>query len=179
MEFSDSSDGVEKRIVDLFTETFTASEGAEEGDLIGRFADALLRDTAKDDIYVFTALDQGQFIGCAIFSRLIYAQDLREVFILSPMAVATDRQGHGIGRALLTHALSVLRDNGVSVAITYGDPAFYAKVGFFPLDEATAAPPLPLSFPYGWIGQSLTGTALLPLQGKSTCVSALNDPALW
>lgn len=125
------------------------------------------------------ALDHREAIGVAIFSRLTYADDPRSVFILSPMAVATDRQGKGVGQALLNHALSVLSDTGVAVAITYGDPAFYGKVGFLPLDEATAAPPLPLSFPTGWIGQSLTDERLYPLQGTCTCVAALNDPAIW
>lgn len=179
MEFQDRSEGSEEQIVNLFASTFTASEGAEEGALIGNLAGNLLRTTPKEDIYAFTALNDGETIGAAIFSRLAYADDPRSVFILSPMAVATDRQGKGVGQALLKHALSVLSDAGVAVAITYGDPAFYGKVGFLPLDEATAAPPLPLSLPMGWIGQSLTDEPLYPLRGACTCVDALNDPAIW
>ncbi|MEW9919505.1 GNAT family N-acetyltransferase [Marimonas sp. MJW-29] len=179
MDFSVKRDGAEEQIVDLFTATFTASEGADEGDLIGSLVSNLLGNTPQNDIYVFTAVDEGEMIGGAIFSRLTYADDPRSVFILSPMAVATDRHGQGIGQALLKYALAVLRDNGVDVAITYGDPAFYGKVGFLPLDEDTAAAPLPLSFPEGWIGQSLTDEPLIPLKGNCTCVAALNEPAIW
>jgi predicted N-acetyltransferase YhbS len=177
--FSDKTEGVEEQIIDLFAATFTASEGADEGALIGNLVSNLLSSTPHEDIYVFTAHDRGEIIAGAIFSRLIYTDDPRSVFILSPMAVVTDRHGQGIGQALLKHALAVLRNNGVAVAITYGDPAFYGKVGFLPLDEDTAAAPLPLSFPMGWIGQSLTEEPLQALKGKCTCVAALDDPAIW
>ena len=101
------------------------------------------------------------------------------VFLLSPMAVATRWQGHGLGQRLLTHALASLREAGVDVAITYGDPAFYGKVGFEPLSQSIARPPLPLSQPEGWIGQSLTKEPLAALSGTSICVAALNDPSFW
>lgn len=179
MEFSVNRGGAEEQIVNLFLATFTASEGTDEGDLIETLVRNLLGGTRQNDMYVFTANDDGELIGGAIFSRLTYADDPRSVFILSPMAVSTNRQGEGIGQALLNHALAVLRDDGVAVAITYGDPAFYGKVGFLPLDEDTAASPLPLSFPVGWIGQSLTGEPLDPLKGKCTCVTALNNPTIW
>lgn len=179
MEFSNTWDGISDRIVDLFTATFSASEGAEEGALIGELVRNLLGGTPQEDIYVFAAIEHGEVIGCAIFSRLNYSDDPRSVFILSPMAVATDRHGKGIGQALLKHALAELRDFDVDVAITYGDPAFYGKVGFMRIDEETAAAPLPMSFPEGWIGQSLTDEPLKALKGKCTCVAALNDPAIW
>ncbi|SFP14840.1 putative acetyltransferase [Cohaesibacter marisflavi] len=179
MDFSVNADGANEQIVNLFSATFTASEGADEGDLIGTLVSNLLGSTQPHDIYVFTAIDDGEIVGGAIFTRLLYADDARSVYILSPMAVATNRQGEGVGQALLNHALAVLRDDGVAVAITYGDPTFYGKVGFLPLDEDTAASPLPLSVPVGWVGQSLTDKPLLPLKGKCTCVSALNDPAIW
>lgn len=179
MDFSVNADGANEQIVSLFSATFTASEGTDEGDLIGTLVSKLLGSTQPNDIYVFTAIDEGEIIGGAIFTRLLYADDTRSVYILSPMAVATNRQGEGVGKALLNHALAVLRDDGVAVAITYGDPTFYSKVGFLPLDKDTAASPLPLSVPMGWVGQSLTDKPLLPLKGKCTCVSALNDPAIW
>ena len=179
MYFSTKTEGVEEQIVDLFATTFNASEGADEGALIGNLVSKLLSNTPREDIYVFTAYDHGEIIGGAVFSRLIYEDDPRSVFILSPMAVASDRHGQGIGKALLSHALAVLRDDGVAVAITYGDPAFYSKVGFLTLNETTAPPPLKLSYPMGWIGQSLSDEPLQALQGNCTCVAALNDPAIW
>ena len=179
MRFLNEIKGQEQQIVCMFTAAFIESESADEGALVGNLVRNLLGGTSQRDIHVFTAVDDGALIGGAIFSRLTYANDPRTVFILSPMAIATDRQGQGIGQALITRALAALREAGVDVAITYGDPAFYRKVGFLPLTEAIAPSPLPLSHPSGWIGQSLTDAALKPLLGTCTCVAALNDPAIW
>jgi putative acetyltransferase len=63
----------------------------------------LLAGTAEKDLFVFTAEEDGAIIGGIVFSRLSYAQDDRSLFVLAPVAVATDRQGKGIGQKLLTH----------------------------------------------------------------------------
>lgn len=179
MEFSSNYKGLEPEIEDLFKSTFTDSEGSEEGSLIGGLARNLLSDTAPDDIHVFLAREGDRLVGAAVFNRLTYSRDPRVVFLLSPMAVATRWQGQGVGQRLLTHALASLRAEGVDVAITYGDPAFYGKVGFETLTESMARPPLPLSQPEGWIGQSLTEEPLAALEGSSTCVAALNHSSFW
>ncbi|TVR80093.1 MAG: GNAT family N-acetyltransferase [Rhodospirillales bacterium] len=179
MELSTGFIGREQAIIDLFTATFTASEGAEEGALIGGLVRNEMADTAPEDIRVFTAWDNGTLIGGAVFTRLTYAEDPRTVFILAPMAVTTGRQGEGIGQALLRHALAALCAQGVDVAITYGDPSFYGRVGFMPISETVAPAPLPLKYPEGWIGQSLTGAKMRPLPSPCGCVEALNDPAFW
>lgn len=166
-------------LADFFGAVFTASEGAEEGKVIGDLVRRQLAETAPADIRVYTAWESEALIGAAVFTRLTYEADRRTVFILSPMAVATDRQGQGIGQDLLRGALADLRDRGVDIAVTYGDPAFYGKVGFAPLSEALAPPPVPLSFPEGWIGQSLTDAPMTPMKGPCRCVDALADPAIW
>ncbi|MCB1426971.1 MAG: hypothetical protein KDJ89_14950, partial [Notoacmeibacter sp.] len=89
MEFLNGTEGRQQAIIDLFAATFTASEGREEGALIGELVRNLLETTPDDDIHVFTASENGALAGAAIFTRLTYPQDARTVFILSPMAVAT------------------------------------------------------------------------------------------
>ncbi len=179
MDYSTAWQGREQEIIDLFTATFTASEGAEEGALIGDLARDLLAGTAARDRFVFTAEEAGAIVGCIVFSRLRFDQDERTVFILAPVAVATDRQRKGIGQRLLTHGLTALRDAGVDIALTYGDPAYYCKVGFAPITAALAPPPFALSRPEGWLGQSLTDRELTPFTGPCRCVAALNDPVFW
>ena len=169
----------EAEVVELFRRTFTASEGESEGAIVGGLAEALLTTTGKADLYGFASQSGEQIRAAALFSKLAYSQDARSVFILSPMAVAPEFQGKGHGQALITHALSHLRNTGVDVAITYGDPAFYGKLGFKPLDPARVAPPHPLSLPIGWIGQSLNGKDLGPVNGSCSCVPALDNPAIW
>ena len=179
MDFSNAFQDRKQEIIDLFTASFTASEGKKEGTLIGGLVRSLLQDTAMDDIFVFIAEEQGTVVGAIVFTRLIYDNDNRTVFLLSPMAVATKHQGKGIGRAILNFALAELRKGDVDVVITYGDPAFYGKVGFMPLSETIAPAPLTLSYPHGWIGQSLNKKKFTVLKGPCSCVAPLNNPVFW
>lgn len=179
MKFTTDCAGREQELIDLFAATFTATEGPDEGKLIGSLVRDLLTETANDDIRVFCAEDEGRIVGAAIFSRLTYPEDPHIVFLLSPMGVAGERRGQGIGQALLNHALGELRAEGVQIATTYGDPDFYKRVGFKPITEDQARAPLPLSLPHGWIGQSLTEDRMPSPQGLSICVSALNRSDIW
>ena len=171
--------GREDRIAALFQDTFAASEGADEGALIGALATNLMSEAAAADIRVFCAEEGDELIGAAIFSPLTFVGSDQTVMLLSPMAVSPKRQKQGVGQALLTHALAALRDTGVDIAITYGDPNYYSRVGFHPIREADAPAPLPLSFPHGWIGQSLKGGDMPRLTGPSTCVPALDRADIW
>lgn len=179
MQVTQTHETRHSEISTLFRATFTASEGADEGALIGNLAGALLSETPDDDLRVFLAEENGALIGTAIFTRLRFAGDDRTAFLLSPMAVATDHQGTGVGQSLLTAALTTLRTEGIDIAVTYGDPAFYGKVGFLPVSTDTVPAPQPLSQPEGWIAQSLSGAPLRPLQGLATCASALDNPDYW
>jgi predicted N-acetyltransferase YhbS len=179
MEFSTGFKGREQEIIDLFSATFTASEGAEEGALIGYLVRNLLGGTAEEDLFVFTAEKAGVIVGGVIISRLTYEQDGRTVFILAPVAVATDQQGKGVGQRLLNHGLATLRNAGVDIAVTYGNPNYYSKVGFTSITEAFAQAPFALKRPEGWLGQSLTDREMTPLKGLARCVDALNDPVFW
>lgn len=163
----------------FFAEVFSASEGPDEGVVIEAFVQEMIDTTPPQDLMVCTARRDQVLLGCAIFSRMLFPKDTRKVFILSPMAVRADRQKAGIGQALIAYGLDCLRTSGVNVALTYGDPAYYRKTGFEQISEATAQPPLKLSHPHGWLGQSLDGQAIAPLSGPSHCVSALNNPTLW
>jgi predicted N-acetyltransferase YhbS len=166
-------------IADLFEATFTTSEGAEEGALIGALARRLITETPAEDLRVFTALEDGTLVGGIFFTRLTYGGDPRTVFMMAPVAVAVAHQGKGIGQRLISHGLDALRQEGVDIAVTYGDPAFYSRVGFKPVSEADLPAPQPLGQPQGWIAQSLTDAPLTPLRGPARCVAAFDDPALW
>lgn len=179
MEMSKGFKGQEEEIIDLLAATFAASEGAEEGALIRDLTRNLLATTADADIQVYTAREKRSLIGAIIFSRLTYDQDERAVFVLGPVGVATDRQGRGIGQGLLAHGLAGLRKSGVDVAVTYGDPNYYSRVGFRPITEELARAPFRLKHPKGWLGQSLTDRELEPLTGPSRCVEAFNRPDYW
>lgn len=169
----------QKAICGLFIDTFTASEGPQEGQRIGRFVDALMKTSPPTDLRAFSTFEEDTLAGCIFFSRLRFEDDPRTVFILSPVAVAQSRQRSGIGQRLIHFGLEDLRRSGVDYVLTYGDPAYYTKCGFDQIATDFAAPPLALSMPEGWLGQSLRDGDQAPLRGASHCVTALNAPDLW
>lgn len=162
----------------LFTDVFTDSEGREEGELIGDLAFALQDTTDPSDLYGFVARDGEAIVGCIFFSRLTFATPIN-AFILAPVAVATAYQGKGVGKKLIRFGIEQLQNNHVELLLTYGDPDFYAKVGFQPITEDVVKAPLPLTHPEGWLAQSLVGDTITPVKGNTTCVQALNDQRYW
>ena len=179
MDYSTDYTTHAEAIADLFASTFTSSESAEEGALIGALARSLIAETPAEHLRIFTAWEDGALLGGIFFTRLTYAGDPRKVFLMAPVAVATERQGKGVGQRLIAHGLDALRQEGVDIAVTYGDPTFYGRVGFKPVSEADLPAPQPLNQPQGWIAQSLTEAPLTPLGGPARCAAAFDDPALW
>lgn len=167
-----------EEIKSLFTTVFSDSEGQSEGILIGNLAYELMTETDRKDLYGFVAIEDIKIIGCIFFSRLSFESDIC-AFILSPVAVHTEHQGKGIGQQLIKYGIMRLKDEGVELVMTYGDPDFYSKVGFKPVEEEIVKAPLPLTYPGGWLGQSLVSNSIDPIGGPSSCVKALGKPEYW
>lgn len=51
-------------------------------------------------------------------------------FGLGPLSVRTDRQGQGIGAALVRDGLERLHSHGAKGCVVLGDPAYYCRFGF-------------------------------------------------
>lgn len=169
----------EQDIRDLFTSSFTASENADEGRLIGELTQDLMETTPSTDLVVWSAYEAQTLLGCIFLSRVTFAQDPRSVFILSPVAVKTEHQKQGVGQRLIATGLDDLRQKGADYVVTYGDPRYYAKTGFAQITEDFAQAPQRLNYPEGWLGQPLSDNGKQPLLGPSRCVSALNKPEIW
>ena len=178
MDFRLSTQRDTEAIVSLFTSVFAQSEGEAEGTLIGQLVQNLLAQTETSYLYCFVAVEKSQILGAIAFSRLMFDPPIA-AFILAPGGVRSDRQSQGIGQTLINHGLSELKHQGVSLVLTYGDPAFYSKVGFQPISPEQIIPPFVLSQPEGWLGQSLTEETIATYSGRFTCVAALSDPQYW
>lgn len=178
MEFRLSHEQEASAIEDLFYSVFSNSEGPDEGKLIQSLTRKLLSETDRADLYSFVAIENETLLGAILFSRLTFTPST-SAFILAPVAVSSDRQGQGIGQKLIQFGLQHIQENGVAIAITYGDPRFYEKVGFTSVSEERIQPPFKLSQPEGWLGQTLNDTPLDKFSGKCSCVSALSDPVYW
>lgn len=178
MQFSTYNPDNIEEIKQLFIKTFSDSEGQSEGLTVGTIAYDLLTGTDSHDLYCFIATENEQIIGSVIFSKLTFENEVT-AFLLSPVAIDTNGQGKGTGQKLIAFGLNTLKENGVELAFTYGDPEFYSKVGFSQIAENIVKAPLKLTYPEGWLGQSLLSHTIEPIAGNSHCVEALNKPEYW
>jgi putative acetyltransferase len=168
----------EKQITELFTSVFTASEGENEGKLIGNLSSELASNIDNEKIICFGVYENEILTGSIFFTNLRFNESIL-VYMLAPVAVNTEHQGKGIGQALINYGINELKKRSVNVIITYGDPSFYSKVGFQALSENIIQAPLKLSMPFGWLGQSLTGEPIQPINEHPVCVKEFNNPVYW
>ncbi len=178
MNLSKYSKNQIEEIKQLFTSVFTDSEGHSEGLVIGSFVYDLMMNTNDEDLYGFIATDKGDVIGSIFFSRITFDNGV-SAFILSPVAIHTESQKMGIGQKLIDFGINYLKENNVELVLTYGDHNFYSKVGFNLISEKVIKAPLKLTYPEGWLGQSLVSNEIHKISGASHCVDALNKPELW
>ncbi len=178
MKFSTCKPNNADEIERLFIKVFSDSEGRSEGEAIGSLVNDFMDNTDANDLYCFIATENEQIIGSIFFTRMTFESGIN-AFILSPVATHTDHHGKGVGQKLINFGLDALKENGVELAITYGDPKFYSKVGFGVVTEQVVPAPQKLELPEGWLAQSLVGDEIEPIAGKSYCVEELNNPELW
>lgn len=178
MKFSTYKASDKSEIQRLFEKTFSDSEGRSEGALIGRLVLDLMNETEPRDIFGFVATEDERIVGCIFFTRLSFDAPV-EAFLLAPVAVHTDHQGKGVGRRLIGFGVDRLKEQGVKLVFTYGDPRFYSKAGFGHISEDTAKAPFELTQPEGWLCQSLDGGEIGSLTGRSRCVRAFSKPDYW
>jgi putative acetyltransferase len=178
VNFRQSTPGEAPLIAELFTRVFRESEGPSEGHLIGNLAINLLNWTDSEDLFVFVAVEENSLIGAIIVTRMPNEKE-KEIFVLAPVAVDTKHQGRGIGQNLIKFGIGELKEKGVRILMTYGDPNFYCKVGFQQISEELITPPFKLTMPEGWLAYSLDGNPLHKIEGKCSCVSALNNSVYW
>ncbi len=178
MELSTYKSSDIEEIKQLFTKVFSDSEGLSEGELIGNLTYDIMTTTDAQDLYGFIAIENEKIIGSIFFTRLTFEREVN-AFLLSPVAIHTNYQGKGIGQKLINFGINHLKENGVGLVFTYGDYKFYSKVGFILITEEIVKAPLKLTYPEGWLGQSLVSDEIEPIAGDSSCVEAFNKPKIW
>jgi predicted N-acetyltransferase YhbS len=166
------------KVTELFRSVFTSSEGESEGNLIGNLASKLSLGIDNQNIFCFGAYKMELLVGSIFFTRLTFQQTI-QIFMLAPVAVRTDYQGRHIGQTLINYGLEQMKIHSVAAVVTYGDPRFYAKVGFQPISQDRIQPPQKLSMPQGWLALSLTQDPIPNISEKPQTVEAFNDPAYW
>lgn len=167
-----------EEVTNLFTSVFSSSEGEQEGKLIGSLASALAARTDDQEIICIGAYEDGSMTGAIFFTRLRFDEPI-VAYMLAPVAVSAAHQGKGVGQALINFGLHELKTRSAALAVTYGDPAFYSKVGFQALSEHVIQAPLQLSMPEGWLGQSLSEEPIAILRSRPACVQEFDNPDYW
>lgn len=117
-----------------------AAFGADEGPLVARLVGLL--DASGSTRASLVAVDgpggpddpgdRGRVVGHVQLSRswVDARQALVEVLVLSPLSVAPEHQGRGIGAALLAAAVAEAEALGVPAVFLEGDPGFYGARGW-------------------------------------------------
>jgi putative acetyltransferase len=83
------------------------------------------------------ATDAEAVVGHGMFTRSLLDAPPRlvEVEVLSPLAVLPERQGQGIGSALVRRGLELLAERGAPLVFLEGPPSYYSRLGFGPATE--------------------------------------------
>ena len=88
------------------------------------------------------AVDGDRIVGTARLWHVACGD--RPALLLGPVAVACDRQGEGIGAALIAHAIGAARTRGHAAIVLVGDAPYYGRFGF--TAEKTGALAMPGPF---------------------------------
>jgi putative acetyltransferase len=87
----------------------------------------------------------GSVVGHVMLSRswVDARRALVDVLVLSPLSVAPERHGQGLGTELLGAAIVTARELGAPALFLEGDPGFYAGRGFEPATRRGFVRPSP------------------------------------
>lgn len=103
-----------------------AFEGEDEAALVDR-----LRGSGSAALSLVAVVD-GNVVGHILFSNLVIETAWGAVGALSlaPMAVKPEFQRQGIGSALVRRGLEQCQEQGHSIVVVLGHPAYYPRFGF-------------------------------------------------
>lgn len=76
------------------------------------------------------ASEHDEILGHVAISPVSISSGVTGWYGLGPISVRPDRQGKGIGSALMRAALQQLRQQGAAGCVVLGDPAYYGRFGF-------------------------------------------------
>ncbi len=102
-------------------------------------ADALARMRERGDLalsLVATNMDRA-VIGHIGFSPVTVSDGTAGWYDLGPLSVMPTRQRTGIGGSLVVRGVAEMRALGARGILVLGDPAYYSRFGFQPIDNLT------------------------------------------
>lgn len=109
---------------DIFNINLRAFGREDEGNLVNKL---------REEVYPYISLvadDAGKAVGHILFTPVIAGDTVLKATGLGPMAVLPERQGGGIGSALIREGLRVCREEGMEAVFVLGHAEYYTKFGF-------------------------------------------------
>jgi len=76
------------------------------------------------------AVDGNEVLGHVAFSPVQIGGEDKGWYALGPISVQPERQGEGIGGALVREGLALLQADGAKGCVLVGDPGYYRRFGF-------------------------------------------------
>lgn len=117
------------------------------------------------------AEEDGRVVGHVLLSPMEAEADGKpiEAVALAPVAVLPERQGHGIGGALVRSAEAVAREQGKAAIFVLGEPEYYARFDY------SVAAARPFASPYAgeyWQALVIDPALKATTSGKATHAQA-------
>ncbi|HAC62316.1 MAG TPA: GNAT family N-acetyltransferase [Cyanothece sp. UBA12306] len=153
--------------------------GEPEGTIVSKLAVELLQDETAKPIFSFVAEENNKIVGNVIFSHVKINSKNLNSFILAPLAVTKKFQRKGIGKSLILHGLSFLRNNNANLVFVLGDPKYYSRFGFEAAIPYNLNPPYKIPDPEAWMVINLSSNSISSYQGIVECGTSLNSEEYW
>lgn len=157
--------------------------GEGEGPVIATLVNELLDDSTARPLLSLVAEEDGRILGHALFTAVGLPAEDRDISgeILAPLAVSSNRQGTGVGRALVEEGLGMLTRDGVGLVFVLGYPGYYTRFGFRPAGTLGLDAPYPIAPENAdaWMVTELQPGVIGTLRGKIRCAEALDKSQYW
>lgn len=155
--------------------------GAEEGPEIVELLELMLQDKTAEPLFSFVAEEDGELLAHVLFSAVQVSATVQvKAQILAPLAVRSDRQRQGVGKALVEFALASLKQQGFDLVFVLGHPEYYPVFGFQPAGALGFVAPHPIAAKNAaaWMVVGLNPSALQH-RGNVICSEVLGRPHYW
>jgi putative acetyltransferase len=113
--------------------TVTAFLDASHTDHTEQFIVKALRDSGALTIS-FVAEDSAQIVGHVALSPVAISDGSNDWYGLGPISVIPNEQGKGIGSKLMHAAIAELKSHKANGCVLLGNPNYYRRFGFEPID---------------------------------------------
>ena len=117
-------------------------------------------------------------IGHVVFTLCTVEGSAEHIGLLGPLGVLPDRQGQGIGRALVQAGFEAMKQRGIAKVCVLGDPDFYGRYGFEAEKDIEPPYDLPAEWDGAWQSVLLDDNAA-PVTGTLTPPKPWQKQALW